>query len=98
MNKPATELDIETLRISQKEIISRIDRLERQQKQYKDEIISAFKAETEAQRVDLFGAHKDELDIVAGEKEAPSKWNSIPRRLLITEMDVEKIKDHLEIP
>lgn len=97
MGKPATKGDIEELRTSQQKIVTRLDRLEKQQEQYKDEIIHAFKAETEAQRMDLFGSHKDELDIVAGEKDAPSQWKTIPRRLLTVEMAVDKIKDHLEI-
>lgn len=85
--KPVTQADLQQLK---KEILAK-------QEQNKKEIINAFKAETEAQRVDLFGAHKDELDIVAGEKDAPSQWKTIPRRLLTVEMAVGKIKDHLEI-
>lgn len=97
LGKPATKGDIEELRTSQQKIVNHLDKMEKQQKQYKDEIINAFKAETESQRTDLFGAHKDELDIVTGEKDAPVQWKTIPRRLLTVEMAVDKIKDHLEI-
>lgn len=43
----------------------------------------------------LQGKHQDELDIVAGNKDAPASWKSIPRRLTTVEKDVETIKDTL---
>jgi len=63
----------------------------------KQEIIHEFRVSVEQQKSDLEGAHQDELAAVEGKKDAPEKWKSMPRRLKAVEVDVEKIKDHLEI-
>lgn len=71
--------------------------LERRQDQKHQELLNAFKVHTEHIISETQGAHNDELATVEGNKEAPLKWKSLPRRLTAVEMDVEKIKDHLEI-
>lgn len=60
-------------------------------------IISAVKTMMEIRDEELQGAHQDELDIVAGEKVAPTPWKSVPRRLQSVETEVDKIKDHLAL-
>lgn len=60
-------------------------------------IVTDIKAAMEDRNHELQGAHQDELDAMAGKKGAPPQWRSMPRRLTVLEMDVEKIKDHLEI-
>lgn len=58
-------------------------------------VIKAMKTMMEIRDEELQGAHEDELDIVAGEKVAPTSWKSIPRRLKTVEEEVEKIKDRI---
>lgn len=58
-------------------------------------IIRAVKTMMEIRDEELQGAHEDELDVVAGEKPAPTPWKSIPRRLKTVEQEVEKIKDKI---
>lgn len=58
-------------------------------------IINAVKTMMEIRDDELQGAPEDELDIVAGEKAAPTPWKSIPRRLKTVEQEVEKIKDKI---
>ena len=60
-------------------------------------IINAVKTMMEIRDEELQGAHQDELDIVAGEKVAPTPWKSVPRRLQSVETEVGKIKDHLAL-
>lgn len=60
-------------------------------------IINAVKTMMEIRDEELDGAHQDELDVVAGEKVAPTPWKSIPRRLQSVETEVDKIKDHLAL-
>ena len=79
------------------EISKKIDELDRKREQDKQDIIREFRSSVELQKADLEGAHQDELASVEGKKDAPPQWKSMPRRLLKVEMDVEKIKDHLEI-
>lgn len=58
-------------------------------------IVGEIKVLLENDKDELEGKHQDEVDIVAGNKEAPVQWKSIPRRLKVVEMDMEKIKDKL---
>lgn len=60
-------------------------------------VLNELKAYLEQRETDLQGKHEDELDIVAGEKETPPQWKTVPRRLKTVETQVEKIKDHLAI-
>lgn len=69
------------------------EKLEENRKQ----TVADIKAAMEDRDHELQGAHQDELDAMAGSKSAPPQWRSMPRRLTALEMDVEKIKDHLEI-
>lgn len=85
---------------SQEEIAklhTKIDNLEKNREQDKQDIIREFRSSVELQKADLEGAHQDELAAVEGRKDAPLAWKSMPRRLLKVELDVEKIKDRLEI-
>lgn len=76
---------------------AKIDNLEKKREQDTQDIIREFRSSVELQKADLEEAHQDELASVEGKKDAPTAWKSIPRRLTSIEMDVEKIKDHLEI-
>ncbi|MEK7556368.1 MAG: hypothetical protein AAB538_00135 [Patescibacteria group bacterium] len=87
---PATKGDVEELALLTDKNFRRVERnmatkrdiarLEKKKEQYKQDIISAFKTSTEEQKHDLEAAHQDQLDIVAGKKDAPLQWKSIPRR------------------
>lgn len=61
------------------------------------EVMRQMKAYHEQQDAERDAVHQDELDIVAGKKDTPPQWQSMPRRLKTVEMEVEKIKDHLTI-
>ncbi len=58
-------------------------------------LIKAMRTMMEIRDEELQGAHEDELDVVAGEKVAPTPWKSIPRRLKMAEVEIEHIKDRL---
>ena len=58
-------------------------------------IIRAIEGAWEKERADLQELHQDELDIVAGKRQAPASWKSIPRRLTIVEQGLEHVKDKL---
>ncbi len=66
-------------------------------KESEKRILDGVKAMMEVRDDELQGKHQVELDRVAGKAETPLQWKSIPRRLTTVEMDVEKIKDTLEI-
>lgn len=74
-----------------------IQELKKKTDQDKQEIIREFHVSVEQQQADLQGAHEDELAAVEGKKNAPKAWKSMPRRLKTAEVEIEKIKDHLEI-
>ncbi len=97
-DKNFRRVDENTQRIEQNMATKKdLKKLERKQEKYKKDIIEAFKAYYEAQKADLEAAHRDELVMVEDKSKAPTPWQSMPRRLVAVEMDVEKIKDHLEI-
>lgn len=60
-------------------------------------ILDGVKTLMEIRDEELQEKHEIELARVEGKQETPSPWKSIPRRLKTVEMDVEIIKDHLEI-
>lgn len=62
------------------------------------EMENRIKSYFENRDAEIQGAHEDELDTIAEKKEAPAAWKSIPRRLKTVETEVEKIKDHIELP
>lgn len=104
--KPATKGDIEQLREDfQSDLVNHsISKDDAKQfatkedlKSIKDEIINAMNVRMEVRDSELEGKHEIELEHVAGKTDTPRTWKSIPRRLTTVEMDVEKIKDHLEI-
>lgn len=91
-------IEFEKTRVATKQDLKDFEkRQDEKQEQYKQDIIREFHSSVELQKADLEGAHQDELASVEGKKDAPVQWKSLPRRLTTVEMDVEKIKDHLEI-
>lgn len=66
-------------------------------KESEKRILNGVKTLMEVRDGELEGKHEIELERVAGETKTPPAWKSIPRRLTTVEMDVEKIKDKLEI-
>ena len=61
----------------------------------KQELIYHINARMEIRDDELDGVHQDELDVVAGKKEAPKSWRSIPRRVRNLEQEVTNIQDKL---
>lgn len=62
-----------------------------------NEVMNQMKAYHELRDAERDALHQDELDIVAGKKDTPPQWKSMPRRLKTVEMEVEKIKDRLTL-
>ncbi len=62
-----------------------------------ERIIDALKNYHEEGLKELQGAHEDEMDTITEKKDAPPKWRSIPRRLKVAEVEIEKIKDKLPV-
>lgn len=73
------------------------ERLDGMEDRVVNRVVTALRADREIERAELEAVHQDELNAVEGKKDAPVKWKSLPRRVTAVEMDVEKIKDHLEI-
>lgn len=106
--RPATKGDIEQLRedfqddlvnhtYSKEELDAKFQQVTAKQEQDKQDIIREFWSSVEDRTEKLQGAHEDELSKVEGKKDTPIAWKSMPRRLKTAEMEIEKIKDHLEI-
>lgn len=102
-NAPATKGDIEQLRedlhVDMVEHFVSKEDLKKALQESEIRVVAAIRSEIDTLREhdkeELEGKHQDELDIAMEKKEAPSTWKSIPRRLKVVEMDVEKIKDKL---
>lgn len=88
----------EDLRKSEERIKSTIlGEIDKRRSEDKKEILDGVKTMMEVRDEQLQGKHEIELDQVVGKVETPSPWKSIPRRLQTVEIEVEKIKDKLEI-
>lgn len=102
MDNMATKQDLNQLvtKDEARQFVTKNDLAEhaRKQEEYKEEIINAFKAQTEAQKADIEAAHKDEMAAVEGKVPVPTQWQSIPRRINALEFKVEKIEDKLYVP
>lgn len=107
-NAPATKGDVDELaQLTDKNfrrmdkrfegVDKRFDGLEGMEDRVVNRVVTALRADRELERAELEAVHQDELNAVEGKKDAPVKWKSLPRRVTAVEMDVEKIKDHLEI-